>query len=68
MEVLLNKTDFNEEYNEEWLRFFQDTNENQEIHDLNDENINSEHEIINVSFSNYSSTKDNTKETMFPNY
>jgi hypothetical protein len=67
MEVLLNKTDFNEEYNEEWLRFFQDTNENQEIHDLNDENINSEHEIINVSFSTYSSTKD-TKETMFPNY
>ncbi len=67
MEVLLNKTDFNEEYNEEWLRFFQDTNENQEIHYLNDENINSEHEIINVSFSTYSSTKD-TKETMFPNY
>ena len=67
MEVLLNKTDFNEEYNEEWLRFFQDTKENQEIHDLNDENINSEHEIINVSFSTYSSTKD-TKETMFPNY
>ena len=41
MEVLLNKTDFNEEYNEEWLKFFQDTNENQEIQDLNDENINS---------------------------
>ena len=68
MEVLLNKTDFNEEYSEEWLKFFQDTNENQEIQDLNDENINSEHEIINESFSNYSSTKDNTKETMFPNY
>ena len=67
MEVLLNSTDFKEEYNEEWLRFFQDTKENQEIHDLNDENINSEHEIINVSFSTYSSTKD-TKETMFPNY